>query len=254
MHQGNNVKEKLARGEVVASLTVRLVRDVEIARIAQTAGFDTLYVDLEHGALSFDEAGAICRAAREIAIAPFIRIPASEPDHVVRAFDVGALGIIAPHIDSAEQARAVADPAASIPAAVLIVQVESAQALQNIDEIVGVRGVDLVLVGTNDLLADRGVPGQYDHPLVRDAYARALAACSARQKHVGVGGLSTRPDLVAQFVNMGARYVSTGTDHAFLLAACTERARQVREIAITQPTPERGGSDHEVVRGGVNAP
>ena len=59
----NNVKEKLARDEVVASMTVRLVRDIEIARIARTAGFDTLYVDLEHSSFSLETTGQICMAA-----------------------------------------------------------------------------------------------------------------------------------------------------------------------------------------------
>jgi len=228
VHPRNNVKEKLARGQLVVSLTVRLVRDVEIARIAQLAGFDTLYVDLEHGALSFDEAGSICRAARAIGIAPSIRIPLSTPEHAAHAFEAGALGVIAPHIESAEQARAVV--AASGGAAMTVVQVESAGALDRMEEIVAVDGVDLVLIGTNDLLAERGVAGDYDHPLVHEAYARAIIACRARRKHVGVGGLSTRPDLISQFVKLGARYVSTGTDHAFLLAACAERARQVRDM------------------------
>jgi 2-keto-3-deoxy-L-rhamnonate aldolase RhmA len=67
---------------------------------------------------------------------------------------------------------------------------------------------------------------------VRDAYERTIAACRKRGKHVGVGGLASRPDLVAQFVKMGARYVSTGTDLAFLLAECTARAKQVREMEL----------------------
>jgi len=77
-----------------------------------------------------------------------------------------------------------------------------------------------------------GIPGEYDHPTVREAYARTIAACRKQGKHCGVGGLATRPDLVADFVRMGARYVSTGTDLAFLLSACTARAKQVREIKL----------------------
>jgi len=65
---------------------------------------------------------------------------------------------------------------------------------------------------------------------VAEAYERAIAACKARRKHVGVGGLSSRPDLVQKYVAMGARFVSTGTDLHFLLAASTERAKQVRSL------------------------
>jgi 4-hydroxy-2-oxoheptanedioate aldolase len=257
----NNVKEKLARDEVVASMTVRLVRNVEIARIARTAGFDTLYVDLEHSSFSIDTCGQICMAALEAGIAPFVRVPANTPEYVSRVLAGGALGVIAPHIRSADEAEAVVKAAKFPPlgersnagglphlhfrafpvaeayaalnhATMVIVQFESAAALAQADEIVAVDGVDMVLVGLNDLLADWGIPGEYDHPRVREAYAKTIAACRQRGKHCGVGGLATRPDLVAEFVKMGARYVSTGTDLAFLLSACTARARQVKEIKL----------------------
>jgi hypothetical protein len=84
----------------------------------------------------------------------------------------------------------------------------------------------MVLIGLNDLLADWGIPGEYDHPRVREAYAGTIATCRKRGKHCGVGGLATRPDLVAEFVRMGARYVSTGTDLGFLIGALTARARR----------------------------
>ena len=88
------------------------------------------------------------------------------------------------------------------------------------------------MIGINDLLADWGIPEQYEHPRVREAYAATIAACRKHGKHVGVGGLASRPQLVAEFVHMGARYVSTGTDLAFLIGACTARAKQVRDIVL----------------------
>jgi 4-hydroxy-2-oxoheptanedioate aldolase len=257
----NNVKDKLARDEVVASMTVRLVRTIEIARIARTAGFDTLYVDLEHSSFSLETCSQICVAALEAGIAPFVRVPANTPDYIARVLEGGALGVIAPHVHSAGEAREVVKAAKfaplgdrsnagglphlhfrSFPAAeayaalndatMIIVQFESAAALARTDEIVAVDGVDMVLLGINDLLADLGTPGEYDHPRVREAYASTIAACRRHGKHCGVGGLSTRPDLVAEFVKMGARYVSTGTDLGFLLGACSARAKQVREIRL----------------------
>ena len=98
------------------------------------------------------------------------------------------------------------------------------------DEIFAVEGVDMALFGTNDLTADMGVPGDYDNPCVRDAYTRAIAAATKHGKHVGIGGLGGRPKLVAEFVKMGARYVSTGTDLGFLLSTATEQAKQVRAL------------------------
>jgi 4-hydroxy-2-oxoheptanedioate aldolase len=257
----NNVKDKLARDELVASMTVRLVRTIEIARIARTAGFDTLYVDLEHSSISLEACSQICMAALEAGIAPFVRVPANTPDYIARVLEGGALGIIAPHVHSAEAAKEVVRAAKFPPlgersnasglphlqfrsfpvaeayaalnaATMIIVQFESAAALARTEEIVAVEGVDMVLIGLNDLLADWGIPGEYDHPRVREAYAGTIAACRKKGKHCGVGGLATRPDLVAEFVKMGARYVSTGTDLGFLMGACAARAKEVREIKL----------------------
>jgi 2-keto-3-deoxy-L-rhamnonate aldolase RhmA len=254
----NHVKDKLARGEVVASMTVRLVRGVEIARIAKTAGFDSLYVDMEHSSFSLESTSQVCIAALEAGITPFVRVPGVAA--VQRILDAGALGIIAPHVQSADAARAyvraakypplgdrsnagplphlqyrafpAAEACAAIDAATMvIVQFESDAAIANADAIVAIDGVDMVLIGTNDLLADWGLPGQYDHPRVREAYAKTIAACRKHGKHVAVGGFASRPDLAADYVRMGARYVSTGTDLGFLLAACTAKAKEVADMA-----------------------
>jgi 4-hydroxy-2-oxoheptanedioate aldolase len=115
-------------------------------------------------------------------------------------------------------------------ATLLMVQFESEEALARAEEIAAVGGVDMVMIGSNDLLADWGLPGQYDHARLREAFAKAIAACRKHGKHVGVGGLSSRPELAAEFVRMGARYVSTGTDLGFLLAAATAKAKEVREM------------------------
>ncbi len=103
----NRVKEKLARDEIVASMIVRLVRHVEIARIARSAGFDALYVDLEHSMFSIDACSQICMTALEIGIAPFVRVPTHGPEWVSRVLDGGALGVIAPHVRSAAEAETI---------------------------------------------------------------------------------------------------------------------------------------------------
>jgi 2-keto-3-deoxy-L-rhamnonate aldolase RhmA len=257
----NPVKDKLARGEVVSSMTVRLSRSIEIARIAKTAGFDMLYIDLEHSPLTLDAAGQICMSCLDLGVTPAVRVPANTPDYVSRILDAGALGIIAPHVRSAAEAREVVRAAKLPPegersntgafphlhyraypanetakaindATMVIVQFESADCLPRADEIVAVEGVDVVLVGLNDMLGDMGLAGQYDHPKVREIYQTVIAACRRHGKHCGVGGLASRPDLMAEYVRMGARYVSTGTDLAFLLSAATARAKEIKDIKV----------------------
>jgi 4-hydroxy-2-oxoheptanedioate aldolase len=113
----------------------------------------------------------------------------------------------------------------------LVVMMETAAALENVEEIIATEGVDMLLIGSNDLCAEMGITGQYDHPRLKEAFARSIAAAAKVGKHVGIGGLASRDDLMGQFVRMGARYVSTGTDMAFLMGACAQRARFVREIS-----------------------
>src|SRR3954463_8830858 len=103
----NSVKEKLQRGEVVASITVRLVPTVEIVRIAKSAGFDSLYIDLEHSSFSLETTSQLCIMALEAGVPAFVRVPANTPEYVSRVLDGGALGVIAPGVSSAAEARAV---------------------------------------------------------------------------------------------------------------------------------------------------
>jgi 4-hydroxy-2-oxoheptanedioate aldolase len=242
-------------------MTVRLVSSVEIVRIAKTAGFDAIYIDLEHSSFSIETTGQISVMALEAGIPALVRVPARTPEYISRVLDGGALGVIAPGVRSPEEAQQVVaaakypplgargmstglahlgfrstPPAEALPkmnqATMVIVQLESAAGLAAIESIVAVEGVDMVLIGTNDFLADLGRPGEYDHPKVREAYERTIAACRKHGKHCGVGGLSSRPDLVQQYVAMGARFVSTGTDLAFLLGAAADRAKQVRNLKI----------------------
>lgn len=261
----NHMKEKLARDEVVASMTVRLSRSIEIAQIAAAGGFDTLYVDLEHNTLSIDTCCQICIAAQAIGITPLVRVPANTPDYICRVLDGGAMGVITPHVRSAAEARAMVDLvkfpalghrsaggalsqygyrsyptqetyAAMNDATSLVVMMETLDALEHVEEIIATDGVDMLLVGSNDLCAEMGITGQYDHPRLAAAFERSIAAARRVGKHVGIGGLANRDDLMAKFVQMGARYVSTGTDLAFLLGACAQRARFVRDIALPGKT------------------
>jgi 2-keto-3-deoxy-L-rhamnonate aldolase RhmA len=257
----NVVKEKLARNEVVASMTVRLVRSIEIVRIARTAGFDTFYVDIEHCSFSLDTTSQLCLAGLDAGITPMVRVPNGNAEYVTRVLEGGALGVIVPHVRSAAEAKRVVAAAKFAPAGdrslggtlphlqyrsfpaieamqavndatMVVVMMETLEALEHVEEIATVEGIDMLFVGTTDLTTEMGIIGKLDDPRVRDAYARTIAACRKFGKHVGIGGLASRPDLTAEFVKMGARFVSTGTDLGFLAAACTQKARQVQEIKV----------------------
>lgn len=251
----NGVKEKIAKGEPVYSMTARLVRTIDIASIAYIAGFDSLYVDMEHSSISLEATGHICMACIGLGVTPFVRVPSPDPHFIARVLDSGALGIIVPSVESADAARAIVRAAKHAPlgersvagaspqlhyrtlpvnevtkqlddATMVVAMIESLEGLSAVEEIAAVEGVDILLVGANDLSSALGVPGQMDHELVRDAYQRVLSACQANNKALGVGGLGSRPDLIKELLELGALYVSTGNDISFLASAATQKRQQ----------------------------
>jgi len=257
----NHVKEKLAHGEVVASMTVRLVRDPAIAQIAKSAGFDTFYVDIEHCSLSLDTVSALCLAGLAAGITPMVRVPNGNAEWVTRVLEGGALGVIVPHVRSAAEAKRVVAAARFAPggersyaggapqlqfrafpaleamaalnqATMVTVMMETLEALERVEDIAAVEGVDMLFIGSNDLTTEMGIVGKLDDPRLREAFVRTIAACRKHGKHVGIGGLASRPDLVAEYVKMGAHFVSTGTDLGFLSATCVQKAQQVRDIRL----------------------
>ena len=255
----NQVRERLRRGEVAATMVVRLVTSIEIAAIARACGFDSLYVDLEHSPLSLYTTSQISIAALEAGVAPFVRVPTHGPEYISRVLDGGALGVIAPHVTTATEAAAIVRHSKfpplgdrsvtagiphlgyrNVPAAemrrhlneqtVVIVMVETQAALDEVDDIAAVPGVDVVLIGTNDLCADMGIDGQFDHASVARAYQVVIEACRRHGKWAGIGGLASRPDLIAKYVAAGARYVSSGADLSFILSAGKQRATEIHEL------------------------
>lgn len=102
--------------------------------------------------------------------------------------------------------------------------------LYSISEIATLDGIDLILIGTNDLTAELGVPGDYDSPLISAAYSKVISAARRNGKHAGVGGINSRMDLVKKFVEEGARFVMAGTDLPFLLGAARKRGAEMAEI------------------------
>jgi 4-hydroxy-2-oxoheptanedioate aldolase len=251
----NHAKEKLSRGETVYSMTVRLVRTIDIASIAHTAGFDSVYIDLEHSSFPLEAAGQICMACNALGVTPLVRVPGPDPAFIARVMDAGAMGIIVPGVQSAQEARAAVSAVKHVPqgerslagaapqlnyrtfpadqviealdsTSMVVPMIETQAGLDAVDEIAAVDGVDVVLVGANDLSVALGVAGQMDSPKVHEAYVRVIEACQANGKTVGIGGMGGWPDLVRRYLDLGARYVSTGNDISFLSAAAAQKRGQ----------------------------
>ena len=103
----NAAREKLDQGELSLEVGVRMTRSVEIAKAMAVAGFDWLFLDMEHGVMSLEACAQISTAALDAGIAPIARVPNGEYAIATRALDNGALGIVMPHVDTAAEAREV---------------------------------------------------------------------------------------------------------------------------------------------------
>src|SRR3954467_10484025 len=101
----NAAKARLKRNQLAVGIGVRLVRNVDIIKVMKAAGFDWLFLDLEHGVMGIENAAEICVAAQDSGIAPIVRVPYGELAMATRLLDGGALGIVIPHVDTAEEAR-----------------------------------------------------------------------------------------------------------------------------------------------------
>lgn len=252
----NAARQRLDKGEIALGVGIRGVRGVEIARLMKTAGYDWLFIDLEHGATSTETAYSISVAALDAGIAPFVRVPHGELAMGTRCLDAGALGIVIPHVDTAEQARAMVDafkfrplghrsiggaypqfgfaakPAQEVVAALndatmVVAMIETPQAVENANKIAEVPGIDALLMGTNDLCLEMDIPGSLDHERVIAAIDTVVGACRKRGKTPALGGVYAR-DLMKRYLALGMRMLLAGNDISLLLNAAKDQAAFAR--------------------------
>ena len=228
-------RDRLLRGERLIG-TLLSLPSPELAEIASAAGFDWLFLDMEHGTLGPGDVLRLVQAARQ-PCACLVRVPESREMWVKKALDSGAAGIIVPHVDSADEAaravrwakyppqgaRSVGFSRANLYGArfqqnveaanaetVVVAQVEHIDAVGAISSIIAVPGVDAVFIGPYDLSASMGKPGRIQDADVREAVGRVTAACSAAKVPVGIfaAGLPA----AAKALEDGCTLVCSGID------------------------------------------
>lgn len=251
----------LPTDRVTACLCLSLARTADTPLMAAACGFDSIYVDLEHSAITTETASLLCIAAAGAGLIPLVRVPRLDEALITRLLDTGAHGIIVPHVDGVAQAQAVVracrfpplgerpmvgpNPvngyragttqevmAACEAACVVAVMIESREALSDIDDIAAVPGLDLLILGAWDLSASLGIPQQFDHPDFERAVTDAAAACKRQNKILGIAGIADMGQL-ARFVRAGVRFISAGTDAFLLRQAATAKAAALRELPLT---------------------
>ncbi len=251
-------RRRMENGGVALGVGLRSARGVEIAMAMKTAGFDFLFIDLEHGAMSLDTATQIACAALGAGISALVRVPEGAHSMASRALDGGALGIVMPHVETAEEARGIvarqkfpplghrsmyasyahvgfaatdrAETADAINAASLVtVMLESERGIANAADIAAVDGVHVLMIGTGDLTAELGLQGQPDHATIVEAYRTVGEACARHGKWLGMGGVGS-DELMGRYIGMGVRFVLAGNDLGFTMAAAGQRSRALREF------------------------
>ena len=238
----NTTKAKLAEGKVVyGAIISRFAPD--IVEIFGAIGYDFVMIDGEHGPMDLDQVEHMVRAAESFGITPIARIPNHEDSTILRFLDRGVQGIIVPHINTREDAESVAQAARYYPdghrgvagsgrahdygtgensaswinSQVLVIpMVEETEAVDNLDDILSVPGVDVLHVAAGDLGQSMGNPGR---DAVRKVMGEVIPKIRAAGKSCGAGGNSPADAAgVAEFINLGANFITVSSQGLLRLA------------------------------------
>ena len=230
----NTTKAKLSEGQVVFGAIINRYAP-DLVELFGVLGYDFVMIDCEHGPMDLDQVEHMVRAGEVFGITPIARIPDHAEATILRFLDRGVQGVIVPHINTREEADAVARAARYYPdghrgmgggrahdygvgvtrdestawinSQVLVIpMVEETEAVENLDSILGVPGVDVLHVASGDLGQSMGNPGPAD---VRRLMSQLIPKIRAGGKNVGVGGNSPADAAgVAEFIKLGANFVT----------------------------------------------
>ncbi len=236
-------RRRIAEGPVFGPFSKS--SDPAIIETLGHAGFDFIILDLEHGPNSIETVQGLIRAAQVAGMAPIVRVPSGDYEMIGKALDVGAAGVQVPKISCAEDVRAAVEHAKFAPLGMrgvcryvraagyssmdkadyfrdanetlLIIQIEGQAAMNHLDEILAVDGIDIVFVGPYDLSQSLGVPGQVEHPLVIEKMKEIVEVCLS--KNIVVGNFTETLPQTEMWMGQGLRYMSYSVDVGILCEA-----------------------------------
>ncbi len=238
----NSVKKCMQEGKFTAGGWVQIVHP-SVAELMAQAGFEWLALDAEHSACDMEGAQAFLQGMQGTSCVPFIRVPGNDLLWIRRSLDVGFKGIIVPMVNSAEEAERAVKSCKFPPAGergigycranrygfefeeyvgsfneevILLCQVEHKSAVDNIDDIVSVEGLDGVFIGPYDLSASMGILGQLDHPDMKAAVETVLRAARKAGIAAGLHVVSPSPDDVRSRYEEGFRFIAMSIDITIL--------------------------------------
>lgn len=255
--EGRRVLDRLGAGQPVVALGIRNARTAEVVRLARTAGFGMVWLDLEHSTIGMDCVAQIASAAMDLRMEAWVRTAERDLGVIGRLLDGGATGIIAPRIETAEQARQVVGAARFPPrgmrsqiallpqldyrrtsaaermrlaehATSVHILIESASGIDNADEIAALDGIDALHVGTNDLSVDLGHADDVGHSEVLAACRHVIQVAHKYGKLAVVGGIAD-PVLMQDLLKGGAApLIMAAIDTDLLAAGLVQRFNEWR--------------------------
>ncbi|MEZ6058903.1 MAG: aldolase/citrate lyase family protein [Planctomycetaceae bacterium] len=221
--------------------------------IAANTGFDWLLIDLEHGSGSLADLRNMLLACRNSAAAPVVRLRSVDPDTVKFAMDSGAAGVMFPYVSTQDEARAAVrcmkypplgnrGVAGAIRAtdfgrnwqtyfreandrSLVVVQIETPEAVAAADAIASVDGIDVLFVGPLDLSVNMQCPGDFTPPHFIDALKQVVESCN---RHGKVAGILSRPELVEQHRQLGIRFLALGSDTGAVVTGMQQTLKLLR--------------------------
>ena len=241
------IRQRVLSGEILAGTFLNLGSHMTV-EIAGRAGFDWLLIDMEHGTGDLPQLVHQLQAADCTSAAPLVRIAWNEAPRFKRVLDLGPSGVMVPWVCNGEEARqavaAMRYPPQGIRGAasfnracefgrnfeeyfsraseslLTIVQIESPQAVDHIDEIASVNGVDVLFVGPLDLSVNLGAPKKFDNPAFRSAIGKVISACRKYGKAPGI--LLWSSEQLPQAVADGFTFIGLGSDGAAVATAMNQ--------------------------------
>lgn len=251
----NKVKHLLKNGGTAIGTMITDTRTPAIAQVLASAGFDFFILDTEHGAYSMETVADLMLMARLAGIAPFVRVPDDDYPWIARTLDAGALGLMIPRVRTREQVERVVQYAKYPPlgergmaagrgntqyrrmaladyapkaneAILLILQIETKEAIEHIDALLSVPGVDAALMGPNDLSMALGVPGDGEHPDLTQAIQKVV---DSAKKHSIPSGTHVRDmQNLKGWREKGMRLLMYNSDFGFIAQAGAAAVKELR--------------------------
>jgi len=250
-----NVRD-LREGKKIVGTMVRMIRNPSVAQIASAADLDFIMFDMEHGTYSIETFADIAKVAKSIGLGIFVRVPELSRGYVSRIMDAGADGVMVPMISSGEEAQALADWAKYSPIGnrgfgsscvqnsygnigvdtttfmknrneetLAIAQIETKEAIDNIDAIAEVKGIDVLLIGPNDLAISLGVPGDVMGGDVQAAIEKVVIAA---EKNGKVFAMHSADALLDKWVPRGMKMIMNSLDISVLQSGFSSIAKKYK--------------------------